>query len=152
MYLSIKESMAISNWNVKEEAVISIFCRILHRLCNPYAEGLWEVVISCLVFSRETVLTYRSAKHLKMVKMRQIPSSMPPFCPTGKELFFMSRQIELPFGGPAHDVSITNDAERRTIRGLFLSLKDPHHYVTFHCWSVWSWGAWLEFSFFKYNN
>lgn len=56
--LSIKVFIVIINLNVKEEIIISLFCRIFYRWCNLYVGGLWKVVISCLMILREVERYY----------------------------------------------------------------------------------------------
>lgn len=105
--LSIKASTVIINLNVKEETIISLFCRIPHRWCNPYAGGLWKVAISCLMISREVERHYAVTCSNESVSQAfedseksgdEFSSLMPPFSLTGKDLFLILRPIKLHSG------------------------------------------------------
>lgn len=55
-FLSIKDSIVIINLNVKEETILSLFCRILRKSCNPYAEGCGK--LQSAAWSSERRLKY----------------------------------------------------------------------------------------------
>lgn len=122
-------------------------CRIVkgcHQLLDNLGRG-WET----FAFTRGDESVSQTCEG---DETRWIPSLMPPYRLTGKNLFLMFRPMEPRYGGSCSRLSVSTGAERRTTPGMLLSLKNRHHSVTFHCWGLWLWGALLEFWLFRYKN